>query len=135
MKKRTGIWLDHEKATIVTLFGSRYKLSIIESDIITRERVDGETRKYGRFGDQSLNHEKHKERRIEKQISNFLQQLLREIKDVDELVLFGPANMKIELEKHILNDPTLASKLKAVLSADSMSNNQMVAWVKKFYLG
>ena len=48
MKKQTGIWLDHEKATIVTLVGSRYKLNTIASDIITRERVDGETRKYGR---------------------------------------------------------------------------------------
>lgn len=134
MKKQTGIWLDHEKALVVTLVESGYTLKIIESDIITRERVDGETRKYGRFGDQSLNHEKHKERRIEKQVSNFLHHLLREIKEVDELVLFGPANMKKEFEKHILKDPTLASKLKAVVSADSMSNNQMVAWVKNFYI-
>lgn len=135
MKKQTGIWLDHEKATIVTLVGSGYKLNIIESGIITRDRVDGETRNYGRFGDQSLNHEKHKEKRINKQTSNFLRNLLSEIKDVDELVLFGPANMKKELEKHILDDTTLAYKLKAVVSADSMTDNQMVAWVKKFYLG
>ncbi len=134
MKNRTGIWLDHEKATIVTLVGSGYKLNIIESDIITRERVDGETKKYGRFGDQSLSQEKHKERRIKEQTSNYLKNLLNEIKHVDELVLFGPANMKKELEKLILHDTTIAAKLKAVVSADSMTDNQMVAWVKNFYL-
>lgn len=135
MKKQTGIWLDHEQATIVTLVGSGYKLNTVESDIITRERTDGETRKYGRFGDQSLNNEKHKERQIEKQTSNYFKNLLSKIKDVDELVLFGPANMKKEFEKHIIDDTTLSSKLKAVESADSMTANQMVAWVKKFYLG
>jgi hypothetical protein len=31
---------------------------------------------------------------MKKQTSNFLKSLLSEIKDVDELVLFGPANMK-----------------------------------------
>jgi len=129
MKKQTGIWLDHEKAIIITLDRGRYKLNTIESDIVTKERTDGETKKYGRFGDQSLSQEKHKERRIKEQTSNFLKSLLNEIKEVDELVLFGPANMKKELEKHIFNDKTSASKLKTVLSADSMTENQMVAWV------
>jgi len=135
MKMQTGIWLDHEKATIITLVRNGYKLNIIESDIVTRERTDGEIKNYGRFGDQSLSQEKHKERRIKEQASKYLKKLLGEIKDVDELILFGPANMKKELEKHIRNDSILTSKLIAVESADSMTENQMVAWVKKFYHG
>ena len=135
MKKQTGIWIDHEKAIIITLDRSSYKLNTIESDIVTRERIDGETKTYGRFGDQFLSQEKHKERRIKEQTSKYLKNLLSEIKDVDELVLFGPANMKKELEKQILNEPILAPKLIAVESADSMTENQMVAWVKKFYTG
>ena len=134
MKKQTGIWIDHEKALIITLDRGRYKLKTIESNIVTRDRIDGETKSYGRFGDQSLSQEKHKERRIKEQTSNYLKNLLSEIKDMDELVLFGPANMKKELEKLIHNDTTLASKLKSVVSADSMTENQMVAWVKNFYL-
>ncbi len=134
MKKLTGIWIDHEKAIIITLDGGRHKLKTIESYIVTRDRIDGETKSYGRFGDQSLSQEKHKERRIKEQTSDFLKSLLSETKNVDELVLFGPANMKKELEKQILHDATLASKLKAVVSADSMTENQMVAWVKNFYL-
>lgn len=133
MKKLTGIWIDHEKALIITLNRGKYKLKTIESDIVTRDRIDGETKSYGKFGDQSLSQEKHKERRIKEQTSKYLKSLLSEIKNVDELVLFGPANMKKELEKQILNDITLSSKLKAVVSADSMTENQVVAWVKNFY--
>ena len=106
---------------------------VTDIPILVWYRIDGETKKYGRFGDQSLSQEKHKERRIKEQASSFLKNLLSEIKNVDELVLFGPANMKKELEKYILNDTTLMSKLKAVVSADRMTENQMIAWVKKFY--
>ena len=133
MKKLTGIWIDHEKALIITLDSGQHKLKTIESDIVTRDRIDGETKSYGRFGDQSLSQEKHKERRIKEQTSNYLKNLLSEIKDADELVLFGPANMKKELEKQILHNAKLAPKLKAVVSADSMTENQMIAWVKNFY--
>ncbi len=133
MKKQTGIWLDHKKATIITLDSGSNKLRTIESDIVTRERIDGETKKFGRFGDQFLSQEKHKERRIKEQTSNFLKSLLSEIKDMDELVLFGPGNMKKELEKRILDDSKLAPKLKKVVSSDSMTENQMIAWVKNFY--
>ena len=134
MKKKTGIWLDHEQAKVITLDKGKYKLETIESKIITRERKDGKRKFFGRFGDQSLSQEKHKERRINEQKSKYLKRLLTEIKDVDELVLFGPANMKKELEKNILNDTTLTLKLKAVVSADHMTDNQMVAWVKNFFL-
>ncbi len=41
--------------------------------------------------------------------------------------------MKKELEKQILNEPVLAPKLIRVVSSDSMTENQMVAWVKDFY--
>lgn len=133
MKTQTGIWLDNEKAAIITLKTFGYKLNTIASDISTKERFDGETKKYGRFGNQSLSPEKHKERRIKEQTSIYLKNLISEIKNVDELVLFGPANMKKELRKQILQDATLTPKLKAVLSADSMTKNQMVAWVKEFY--
>jgi len=41
--------------------------------------------------------------------------------------------MKIELEKIMQDDDVLASKLKAVDTADSMTENQMLAWVKNYF--
>jgi hypothetical protein len=52
---------------------------------------------------------------------------------VNEIVLFGPASMKRKLADLIKSDISLAEKLKAVKTADTMTQNQMVAWVKKFY--
>jgi len=58
---------------------------------------------------------------------------LAEIKDATEIALFGPAGMKIELEKIIQDDAVLASRIKAVETADSMTDNQMAASVKNHY--
>jgi len=133
MKKQTGIWLNKEKAIIITLDEGEHKIITINSDIITKERFDGEKKKFGRFGSQFLNQEKKVERRLKTQTLSYLKNILSEIINDDEIVLFGPANLKNELEKLILNDSVMASKLKAVKTADIMTQNQMVSWVKKFY--
>lgn len=60
-------------------------------------------------------------------------EIIENIKTAEELVVFGPAQMKIELEKQIKEIQPLAKKLLEVVSADSMTENQIVAWVKDYY--
>lgn len=133
MKKQTGIWLDKEQAIVITLNDHGYSLKIIESELETRARYDGEKKKFGRFGAQFLNDETKRKRRLEEQTNKYLKRIFNDVKHVDEIVLFGPASMKRKLALMIKSDNTLAEKLKAVKNADSMTQNQMVAWVKKFY--
>ncbi|RLD22121.1 MAG: hypothetical protein DRI54_08625, partial [Bacteroidetes bacterium] len=63
----------------------------------------------------------------------YLKRIILEIKNSDEVVLFGPAGMKTDLEKMILKDNNLKGKLVGVKTADSMTENQLVAWVREFY--
>lgn len=133
MKRQTGIWLDREKAIVITLNDHGYSLKIIESEIETRERYHGEKKKFGRFGDQFLNDETKKKRRLEDQTNKYLKRIFNDVKNVNEIVLFGPASIKRKLAELLKSDRTTAEKLKAVKTADVMTQNQMVAWVKKFY--
>ncbi len=133
MKRQTGIWLDREKAVVITLNDHGYSLKIIESEIETRERYHGEKKKFGRFGDQFLNDETKKKRRLEDQTNKYLKRIFNDVKNVNEIVLFGPASIKRKLAELLKSDRTTAEKLKAVKTADVMTQNQMVAWVKKFY--
>ena len=52
---------------------------------------------------------------------------------MNEIVLFGQASVKRKLAELIKSDSQVSEKLKAVKTADIMTQNQMVAWVKKFY--
>jgi predicted metal-dependent hydrolase len=133
MKKQTGIWIDTKKAVIVFLEENNHTIKTIHSNIESRERVPGETKWFTRFGNQFLNFEKRKKNRRANKIREYLKKVVNEIKIVDGLVLFGPAGMKTELEKTIWKDTTHSPVIRAVETADSMSENQIVAWVKNYY--
>ena len=133
MKTQTGIWLDKEKAYVINLAEGKHNIKTIESDISKRERFEGEGKKYGRFGSQFLSMENKKKNRLKKQFDDYLRNIISVIKTADEIVLFGPAEMKIDLEKIILKDNNLKAKLVAVKPADSMTENQMVAWVRDYF--
>jgi len=133
MEKQTGIWLDKEKAIIINLKEGTHSIKYLESSITTRERFQGEGKRFGRFGNQFLSMESKKRNMVKNQSEEYLKNIINEIKSVDMLVLFGPAEMKTHLEKAIRNNSQISKKLVAVEPADNMTENQLVAWVKDYY--
>jgi len=133
MKNQTGIWIDTKKAVIIFLEGKNHSLKTIHSNIESRERIPGETKWFTRFGNQFLNFEKKKKNRRANEIRIYLKDVTNEIRHANELVLFGPAGMKTELEKTIWKETTHSPVIRAVETADSMTDNQIVAWVKNYY--
>ncbi len=131
--KKVGIWLDQKEANVITLFENTQQQKIIFSDIETRERFEGETKQYGRFGEQYLNYEKGQQKRIKDLTNRYLNKIIQELNNVDEIMIFGPAQTKIKLEKLIQSNPNLLSKLKDVQVSDNMTENQKVAYVKKYF--
>jgi hypothetical protein len=133
MKKNIGIWIDSHQAVIISLSNSTHKVKKIDSNIEFRKRVEGESKKYGRFGGQYLTYEKNRENRRNEQTNLYFKQLLKEVVNCKSVVLFGPSNMKILFEKEIKNNKQLSNKLIGSYSADAMTENQIIAWVKDFY--
>jgi len=133
MKKNIGIWIDSNKAVIIILSNNTHSLKIIESNIVFRERVEGETKKYGRFGGQYLTYEKNRENRRNELTNLFFKKLVKEISNCSAIVLFGPSTMKIQFDKEIKKNMQIAAKLVGAYNSDSITENQMVAWVKDFY--
>jgi stalled ribosome rescue protein Dom34 len=130
MKKNIGIWIDSNKAVIIILSNNTHSLKIIESNIVFRERVEGETKKYGRFGGQYLTYEKNRENRRNELTNLFFKKLVKEISNCNAIVLFGPSTMKNQFEKEIKKNMQIADKLVGTYNSDSITENQMVAWVK-----
>ena len=133
MKKNIGIWIDTNQAVIIRLSNSSHKIKRIDSNIETRERVSGESKKFGRFGNQYLTYEKNRLNRRNEQTSQYMKTLLKEINNCDAIVLFGPSRMKRILEKEIKNNMLISNKLVGVSNSALLTENQMVAWVKDFY--
>ncbi|MDO9594078.1 MAG: hypothetical protein Q7J19_03690 [Lutibacter sp.] len=133
MKKDIGIWLDTHQAKIVSLSNGEHTIKTIKSHIDTKKRTPEESKKYGRFDGHYTTYEKNWANKKIQQTSEFLKILLNEIEDCDNVVLFGPSVMKTLFEKEIKNNLNLIGKLSGVFDADSMTENQLVDWVKDFY--
>jgi stalled ribosome rescue protein Dom34 len=133
MKKKTGIWIDSKKAVIVSLEENNHSLKTVDSSIESQERIPGEDKWYTRFGNQFLNFEKRKRNRRAQDVKKYLTNVISEIKDTEEVVILGPAGMKKELVKFIHDDNKLSFNLRGTETAESMTENQLVAWVKNYY--
>ena len=133
MKKRSGIWIDTKRAVIVRLIGKAQQMKTVYSSIEGRERVPGEKKMLSRFNYQFSNFKSKKENRDAHEIHNYLKRVVDEIKDTEEIVIFGPAQMKKKLEKYILDESVPLPAIRRVETKDEMTENEIVAWVKKFF--
>ncbi|MDP4205553.1 MAG: hypothetical protein Q8859_06110 [Bacteroidota bacterium] len=133
MKKQIGIWIDTEKAVIISLAENEHSVNTINSSIEGRLRIPGDTRDLTKVGCHFLNDEGKKEKRLKKELDAYFHNIAKEIKDADDITVFGPSSRKIEFEKFIKTDTSLAPKIKSIENADKMSENQMIAWVKRYY--
>jgi hypothetical protein len=131
MKKNIGVWLDTEKAYIITIEDSGTKVDKIESEIESRMRFEGETKAYSRFGNQFINPATKITHKRRHQLKHYFENITGLLKEAEEIYLFGPAETKVHLAKHISKEPMLKERIRKVESEDHLTENQMIACVKK----
>lgn len=134
-KKQTGVWIDSSKAIIVTLFDGSENITEVQSGIENRIYHDYEGSK-GAFasGNRYGSNETKFDDRKKNQLDHFLKDVLLQVKESDELYIFGPAETKSKLEQKIYNEKFIDfHKLKSVETASGMSPNQILANVREFY--
>ena len=131
--KKTGVWLDKNKALIVTIDGEKVTLNTIASNV-EHFNIRGGSGTRFKGGPQDVVQDGKFLEREKHQLKQYYKSLALEINDTDALVIFGPAetNAKFSEELH-KNYKSLSTKIKGVKKADSMTDNQVKAWVKDFF--
>jgi len=155
MKKKVGVWIDTEKAVIISLNEVDHRANIqnslpgermskspkisnetcltIPSPIQTKLRLPGDTKEFARFGNQHYSTEIKNMHKLKNVKHQYFKNILQGIKDVDELVLFGPSLIKKEFVAQMSKYPQIHSRLLSVESADVMTDKQMVRWVENYF--
>lgn len=130
---RIGIWLDKEKAHVVTLHDNQANFETILSNVETSRDVPGSDIRLKEGSKEIIQDSKFMERE-KQQLKIYFKNLVSEIKEADKLVLFGPAETAWNFKKELnSNYKEISAKLSDVVKADSMTNAQIVAWVKLYY--
>ncbi|MGH1386741.1 hypothetical protein [Kordia sp.] len=131
--KKTGIWLDKNKALIVTLENQQETLQSIDSNI-EHFRPHGGSGSRLKGGPQDVIQDSKFLEREKQQMKLYFKEIATRITDIDALAIFGPAgtNEKFakELQEHY---KTVSSKIKGIRKADSMTDNQVKALVRDFF--
>ncbi|MCB0472221.1 MAG: hypothetical protein KDC69_05680 [Flavobacteriaceae bacterium] len=131
--KNVGIWIDSEKAWIVSLDNGKENLTTVKSNV-ENYHVRGGSRSKTSWGPQQVVHDSKYSEREKHQLKSYFKDIAKKINRADAVAIFGPADTNHKLEKEINEHyKELAKKIKKVEKSDSMTNNQFKALVRDFY--
>ena len=115
-----GLWIDHQKAVIVTVRGEEDDTKVILSD------VEKHAKSGNNADDTSLDV-------FTEHLNIYYEKVISELRGAESIFLFGPGEAKGELEKRLAKE-NLGEHIKAVETADKMTDAQVAAKVKEHFL-
>lgn len=125
MKKKIGLWIDHREAIIVVVTEGNEKIIRIKSDSEKQTRLPGGSRKDGLQQTENV-----RDKKFAKNLGQFYDDIIAQIRDAELIHIFGPGEAKGELVKR-LEDEGLKDRIIEVETADNMTENQIAAKVRE----
>jgi hypothetical protein len=137
MKRQVGIWMNTDKAVLVSLMnGKEDGIQTIESDIESRSHNPREMKPGSRTGTVLIDIDKKMTQRKNHQMHNYFEKVMHSItSDTGEIYIFGPSNTKKHFEKELKKHSHFNSLKLEIESADKMTQPQMVARIKSHFIG
>jgi len=130
MDQSVGLWIDHKQA--YAIWYQDRKVEVILSHIEPPAHYSGGTQLGGKLN-QKADVELHHNDRFRLQLNKYYQQVMSALKNADSIFIMGPGEAKIELEKAIKKNKRMQKRILRIETADKMTKNQMIAYVRKFY--
>ena len=127
MKKEIGLWIDHREAVIVVLRDKDQQITRIKSDAQKQIRFPGGSRKDGLQTTEAI-----RDKRLEKHLGKYFDEVIAHIRDAELIQIFGPGEAKSELAKR-LEDDGLKARIVEVETMDKMTDNQIAAKVREYF--
>ena len=123
MNKKVGLWLDQNKAVIVSITNAGEE----------RKRITSNMEHYDRFsssvpGDGSP--EDVRDRRFWNHLGEYYDKVIKQIGDAKSILIFGPGEAKYELQKR-LESEGLSDNIVSVDDAGSLTDRQVAKKVRE----
>lgn len=131
--KHTGVWIDQNKALIVTIENGVEKTDTITSNVEHYKPHGGSGTRF-KGGPQDVIQDSKYLEREKHQLKRYFEDIIEKINNTDALVIFGPAETNNKFGEELsVNHKLLSTKIKGIRKTDSMTDNQVKAWVRDFY--
>ena len=123
MNKKVGLWIDRNKAVIVSIANNVEGRSIITSDmehyVLYSTIVPGDG-----------SPENIRDRRFWNHLGEYYDKIIAYIRDATEIQIFGPEIAKYELQKHLENEG-LSEHIVSMEDSDKLTDHQIATKVQK----
>jgi len=134
MKQSVGLWIDHRKAIVVTIENDKELMRVIESNVEPRVRLAGGSRTASPYGPQEVASESKRDERYRHHLDAYYSEVIQAIRDADSILIFGPGEAKGELKKALEESKELGRHIVGVESADKMTQRQIAAKVRDYFV-
>mgnify|MGYP005812194889 CR=1 FL=1 len=136
--KQVGVWLDYSKAQIIEYKdGIASLVENIDSPIETIKRVDGEVKDTTRFTantEHTSNNEYRKNNIAQNEQHEYFKLMEAKLAGFDDILIFGPGTAKEQMRNRLRDNKAFSSKWLSIQTSDRMTENQLLAFVRDFYL-
>jgi hypothetical protein len=126
MGKKIGIWLDSDQAVIIE--NGTGKLNRVESEVEHYHLHGG-----NKGGGTATSSDTKLLKRKNNQFKNYFNGIIKHVSNAESIVVFGPAETKVAFKRELEQSNEFKNKLRAVESADKMTDNQLIEWVWNYY--
>ncbi len=131
--KNLGIWIDKEKAHIISVKEETEDMTTIPSEI-ENYRIYGGSGTRHKGGPQDVVQDSKYLEREKHQFKAYVKAIIPLIQDAERIVIFGPAEARDRFNKELNeNYKDIAKKVKDVLITDSMTENQTKALARDYF--
>ncbi len=133
MRKAVGLWIDHKKAVIVSVIDGGGEVNTIESNMEKHVRYKEGARPKTAYGSQHYPAEDVQDRKYNEHLNKYYNRIIAQIRKADSILIFGPGEAKIELEKRLAHEE-LNRRIVGIETAGKMTDRQIAAKVRKHYI-
>ena len=123
MKREAGLWIDHRKAVIVT----------VTEDGLETKQIQSNMEKHVRFSSGSSedgSSEDMRDRQFANRLSDFYDEVIAAIRDVESILIIGPGEAKGELVKRLERDE-IGGRIVGLETVDKMTDHQIAERVRQ----
>lgn len=131
--KNIGVWMDKEKAHIITISDNTEEMTTVYSEIESYH-IGGGSGSRMKGGPQDVVQDSKYLEREKHSFKVYFKEIVAFLKDADAIVIFGPAEAGEKFNKKLQKKyTTIGNKVRAVIRADSMTTNQTRALVRDYF--
>jgi hypothetical protein len=133
MKKDVGLWIDHQKAVIVSIENKVEQVREIRSNMEKHVRFSSGTHSKAPIALKGSTAEDVRDRQFDEHLGRYYAGIISLIRDADSIWIFGPGEAKIELENRMKHE-LLGARIVGIETMDKMTDHQIAAKVRDHFL-